>query len=1176
MSDFPYPGLRPFQRNETDIFFGREQHTDQLIEKLQSNHFLTVVGPSGCGKSSLVKTGLLAGLESGFLAGASTNWRVAEFRPGDKPLLRLATALLKEKALELEYAADFKKISEAIAFLHASLCWGPLSLHEVLADTPLPENTNLLILVDQFEEIFRLATLTDKAAAFVALLIASSQHPNIYIVITMRSDFIGDCAMFQGLPEMINQGLFLTPRLNREQLKEAIEGPASMFDGQIDSTLVNRLLNDVGSNSDQLPLLQHVLMRMWNLATHKKNVGLTIEHYNQIGQLEQALSKHAEEAYAELSDHQQKIAEILFCNLTESEDGKYIRRPIKLGEIATQADIPWKQVATVADVFRKADRNFIVPPLGQDLDEDSLLDISHESLIRQWQRLEEWTRREVEFVTIYQRLEDTAKLWDKGQAALWGSPDLEIAIKWRSNKNMGWVNRYSKAPEDNFNLALKFLDASETAQREKLEAKEKIRQQELYEARKRTTWAVIAFCVALILATFASVESYLAITHKQKAVEAKLSSQLNNATWLARFKDYSTAKTVLKEVNNSEIPTARQHSFKLLDWFVHLMGGEAEDIFALPGEPLYTIDVSADGKFLVTGGEKNNLFVYTTDNSSKPLHVLAGHSESVWTVKFHNQSIISSGDDKRIIFWDTLSGRKLRELKSLINVRALAISPDGKYLASGGGNKDESIESNDNLDNLSIWELATGKKMFGLPGHTDDIADGGLAFSPDGKYLASASLDKTARIWEVKTGRLLHILSGHTSTVEKAVFSPNSSLLATCSSDKTVRLWEIGTEQVNVLYRLQGHQEEVYGLKFIAEGRHLISASEDKTLRIWDTRSGVLLRVLQDHAGAINDIATYKDTIYSASLDNTVRSWDAKLPNQQIVDNLPDVPTSVSIAPRGGLLAVGFKTGLLQLYSTEKLTLLQEIEDAHTDWVVRLSFNSNGSELISGSFDGRAKLWQVKDNKLLKSQVFEVDAAVYSVTFSPDDKLIATSDDKGRVGIFNIGTDQKNFLDAHNGIAYSVSFNHDGSKLLTSGSDNYLKLWQFNQQKPIWSIDKRYEILSATFSADDKQISHVGLDNLVHIYEVDKAKEQYAIGHTEMLTRAIFSLDNKQVITASTDSTIRVWDLSETVISHLFTLQPTNEPLWDFDFRCEDKSCKIAVPLLGERKLVLYDLGVIY
>lgn len=201
---FPYPGLRPFERDETDIFFGREEQTDQLISLLGKTHFLAVVGPSGCGKSSLVRTGLLAGLESGFLALAGGNWRIAEFRPGNSPFARLAETLNEIKLLG--ETTTFAKPSEANAFLQARLLRGPLSLHEILTNTPLPENTSLLLLVDQFEEIFRYYKQFDKneATAFIKLLLASCKHPNIYTVITMRSDFIGDCAKFYGLPEAIN------------------------------------------------------------------------------------------------------------------------------------------------------------------------------------------------------------------------------------------------------------------------------------------------------------------------------------------------------------------------------------------------------------------------------------------------------------------------------------------------------------------------------------------------------------------------------------------------------------------------------------------------------------------------------------------------------------------------------------------------------------------------------------------------------------------------------------------------------------------------------------------------------------------------------------------------------------------------------------------------------------
>lgn len=279
MSYFPYPGLRPFQRDETDIFFGREEQVDQLLEKLEEFHFLTVVGPSGCGKSSLVQAGILGGLEAGFLVSAGVRWRIATMHPGHSPMRNLARALLAETALGPERGIG----EESVAFLLAVLRRGPLGLIEVLQETPLPRGTNLLILVDQFEEIFRCRKQydADEAQAFIDLLLASARqkvrhattsvyqktisvYTPVYVVITMRSDFMSDCAFLSGLPEAINESQFFIPRLRREEIQAAINGPAEVFGGNVEPGLVSRLLNDMGrdSNPDQLPLMQHALMRL--------------------------------------------------------------------------------------------------------------------------------------------------------------------------------------------------------------------------------------------------------------------------------------------------------------------------------------------------------------------------------------------------------------------------------------------------------------------------------------------------------------------------------------------------------------------------------------------------------------------------------------------------------------------------------------------------------------------------------------------------------------------------------------------------------------------------------------------------------------------------------------------------------------------------------------------------
>ena len=296
----PYPGLRPFQQDEAHLFFGREAQIEDMLARLEDRRFLAVVGTSGCGKSSLVRAGLIPALEQGFLSDALPNWRMAVMRPGSAPFDNLTTTLLSEAALGHERQSATQ---QAAALLQATLRRGPLGLVEAVAESHLPEDTNLLLVVDQFEELFRYRTQTkniNDADAFVNLLLKSAQSEQsevpMYVVITMRSDFIGDCALFTGLPETINDSQFLTPRLTRDQYREAIVEPALVAGGQLDDALVNQLLNDLRGEPDQLPVLQHALMRMWTQAADNLlKRALTLDDYEAVGGLAGALSKHCDE-----------------------------------------------------------------------------------------------------------------------------------------------------------------------------------------------------------------------------------------------------------------------------------------------------------------------------------------------------------------------------------------------------------------------------------------------------------------------------------------------------------------------------------------------------------------------------------------------------------------------------------------------------------------------------------------------------------------------------------------------------------------------------------------------------------------------------------------------------------------------------------------------------------------
>ena len=496
----PYPGLRPFQADETHLFFGRDEQRIELLHRLRRTRFLAIVGTSGSGKSSLVRAGLLPGLHGGFMAGQSDIWRVVDLRPGTDAIGNLARALDAPGAL-----CDAPAAEDEPSFTEATLRRSGLGLVEAVREARLPTAEKVLVLVDQFEELFRAIEAADRpqssddASAFVKLLLEAAQQGElpIYVVLTMRSDFLGECSRFRDLPEAINDGQYLVPRLTRDQRNEAITGPAAVFGVSLSSTLVNRLLNDVGENPDQLPILQHALMRTWDQWKRRPVDGAALNEigladYEEIGGMARALSLHADAVFEDLADQRspqeaaqrKAIAERLFkCLAGFGAGGLAVRRLAKLQEIVDVTGAPLNEVISVVDAFRAPGHCFLMPPAGEPLTPERYIDISHESLIRNWGGLKTWVADEAESARVYERLSSTAVLHDKGEAGLWDQPDLGVALKWRSiqKPNPAWAQRYNAV----FGPAMAFLDASHSRAQAAEDAK----------ARRRRVWV---FSIAVV------------------------------------------------------------------------------------------------------------------------------------------------------------------------------------------------------------------------------------------------------------------------------------------------------------------------------------------------------------------------------------------------------------------------------------------------------------------------------------------------------------------------------------------------------------------------------------------------------------------------------------------------------------------------------------------------------
>lgn len=456
----PYPGLRAFRRDEADVFFGRDDCIDDMVDKLAATRFLAVLGASGSGKSSLVRTGMLHALALGFNVRAGSRWMIAEMHPGSDPVHALAGGLLAAK--DAPYTAD------DVDLLADSLRRAPSAIVQWCLAGHLPPGANLLIMADQFEELFRYGDYgaRDTAEAFVNLLLESARAPEvpISIVITMRSEFLAACTLFDGLAERINAGLYLTPRMTREACELAIVGPAMVCGFTVEQALVNDLINDMTAfapweeggtagqierlsrRADQLPLMQHVLNLMWLQADARGGpIELTKAAYDALGGLKGALDEHGAAIIARLGPGAEAATESVFRALVSGSSAALaVRRPTTLDEIAALAHADRAMIERVIEAFRAPDCNFLQPPATVPLRGDTVIDLSHESLIRQWSLLADWTAKEARSAESWRRLNAATAREASGEGGLLQGRDLAAVSEWWDAERPGpvWQARF--------------------------------------------------------------------------------------------------------------------------------------------------------------------------------------------------------------------------------------------------------------------------------------------------------------------------------------------------------------------------------------------------------------------------------------------------------------------------------------------------------------------------------------------------------------------------------------------------------------------------------------------------------------------------------------------------------------------------------------------------------------
>ena len=447
-------------------------------------------------------------------------------------------------------------------------------------------------------------------------------------------------------------------------------------------------------------------------------------------------------------------------------------------------------------------------------------------------------------------------------------------------------------------------------------------------------------------------------------------------------------------------------------------------------------------------------------------------------------------------------------------VNAVACSPDGELIASGGG---EGV--------ILIHRRADGRLLRALEGHTSGVMS--VAFSPDGESLASGSEDKSVRLWEVKTGRALSALGGHTGAVLSVAFSPSGERLASGSQDNSVRLWDV--KKGRTLRALGGHTDWVRSVAFSPDGKSLASAGDDKSVRVWDVKTGRALRAFEGHTSLVLSVAFSPDgeSLASGSYDNSVRLWDVKTGRAlRALGGHTSVVMSVAFSPDGESLASGSSDKSVRLWKVKAGRALRALE-GHTSVVMSVAFSSDGESLASGSDDNSVRLWEVKTGRALRALEGHT-SAVSSVAFSPDGESLASGSPAKSVRLWEMKTGRAlRALEGHTGPVLSVAFSPDGQSVASGSYDCRVRLWEVKTGRALRALGGHTEgVMSVAFSPDGESLASGSDDNSVRLWEVKTGRALRALeGHASSVWSVAFSPDGESLASGSDDHSVRLWDV---------------------------------------------------
>jgi WD40 repeat protein len=1128
----PFLGLKAFQPEHADVFFGREEETLEVRFALREQArkgcaFLLLAGASGSGKSSLARSGVLPDIVQNELDDQVVAWRWLILTPGEltpDPILALLRRLASANVWP-----DLRSDSTTLEKLAKGLRENPQITFEFGLQPAIDQlearhhgKVRLFLVIDQMEEIFasHVMTAADRTL-FLRVIETFARSGSIWVLATARSDFFHQ---IQGEPLLarLMEGRGPMPVFppGPDALQRLIEEPARLaglrYEERNGVSLASRILRDAVSHAELLPLLEFVLRELFESRT-ADGVLLT-SVYEELGGIEGAVGKKAEEAFRSLPmESQAALAEILPQLVTVEIAGEQsaVRRRARLGDLQSNPATKTLTDSLISNRFLTTDRQ----------DNEPVVSFAHEALLRRWDRIVNWINSNREHLRIRSRVLAAVTNWEKYSRR----SDLLLS----AGKPMDEANELSSSGMVLEKVVNEFIEQSRARVRWHLRLK------------RAAITSLVVLTVLSIMASVVAWRSQQVASKSQKLAESREKDARN-----AEAKAIASQIELTQQLYDTSIAIAEREISQNHDI------GKASSL--LEGVTCPTNLRGWEWRYLMR----------LRDGGQAPL---VGHKTGLWGAEFSPDGslVATCSIDGTLKIWNALSGALIQSIdadKLVVDKRilesigiprmpimCLSFSPDGKKIATGSffptvnWKKPFSLmPDRDSPGIVRIWDVATGQPESEFQDQKGVVLS--LAYSPDGQSIASSSInpDNSFVVWDVKTSKVIKRVLGHKSQLHRLRFSPDGKLLAAGETDGVVKIWDSST--FKEILSVTAHTAPVVGISFSPSGgSRFATAGEDGLIRVWQTSNGQKVLELEGHAGAALDVRYSPDgtRLASAGFDKTVRLWDANSGKPKItLRGHTELVWNVAFSTDGQkLVSASFDNTARIWDATPRVDTPRPGEFSaigHTERVNCVALSADANHLVSGSWDRTVRVWDPKDGAE-RSILPGHQGTIWSVAISRDGQKLASAswDHTAKVWDRQSGKTLLTFSE-HTAPVHSVAFSPDGTRVASGAFDGQLKVWDSTTGKVIASCDGFiFPVMTVAFSPDGKRVASGGSDKAVKVWQADTGKLVLSLpGHTASIHGVAFSPDGNQVASASWDHTVRLWDVSPTAKGsrELFTI----------------------------------------